>query len=60
VYLDNSCLYQNVLYSSLLECLNATSDIVMSNHDFYEHEGGGANLLGTSRQVAYLLLCFFV
>jgi hypothetical protein len=52
VYLDNSCLYQNILYSSLLECLNA-SDMVMSDHDFYEHEGGGANLVLADRSLTY-------
>jgi hypothetical protein len=52
VSLDNSCLYQNVMYSSLLECLNA-SDMVMSDHDFYEHEGGGANLVLADRSLTY-------
>jgi hypothetical protein len=36
----------------LLECLNA-SDIVMSDHDFYEHEGGGANLVLADRSLTY-------
>jgi hypothetical protein len=31
------------LYSSLLEYINA-SDMVRSDHDSYEHDGGGANL----------------
>jgi hypothetical protein len=46
-------MYQNVLYSSLLEYLNATSDMVMSDHDCYEHEGGGANLVLADRSLTY-------
>jgi hypothetical protein len=46
----HGCLYQNVLYSSFLECLNA-SDMVMSDHDFYEHKGGGANLVLADRSL---------
>ena len=49
VSLDNSCLYQNVLYSSLLEYLNA-SDMVMSDHDCYKHKGGGANVVLADRR----------
>jgi hypothetical protein len=56
VSLDNSCLYQNVLYSLLLECLNA-SDMVMSDHDFYEHEGGGANLVLPTGRLPTFMLC---
>jgi hypothetical protein len=52
VSLDNSCMYQNVLYSSLLKHLNA-SDMVMSDHDCYEHEGGGANLVLADRSFTY-------
>jgi hypothetical protein len=52
VSLDNSCMYLNVLYSSLLEYLNA-SDMSMSDHDCYEHEGGGANLVLADRSLTY-------
>jgi hypothetical protein len=45
-------MYQNVLYSSLLEYLNA-SDMVMSDHDCYKHEGGGANLVLADRSLTY-------
>jgi hypothetical protein len=35
--------------------------MVRSDHDSYEHDGGGANLvLVADRSAAYLLLCFFV
>ena len=50
VSLDNLCIYQKVMYSSLLEYLNA-SDTVMSDHDSYVHEGGGANLVLTERSL---------
>jgi hypothetical protein len=52
VSLDNSCMYQNVLYLSLLEYLNA-SGMVMSDHDCYNHEGGGANLVWADRSLTY-------
>jgi hypothetical protein len=38
------------LYSSLLEYLNA-SDMVRSDHDSYEHDGGGANLVLADRSL---------
>jgi hypothetical protein len=44
VSLDNLCIYQIILYASLLEHLNA-SDMVISDHDSYEHDGGGVNLI---------------
>jgi hypothetical protein len=58
VSLDNSYLYQNVFYSSLLECLNASDMVMMSDHDFNEHEGGGVNLVLADRSLTYfMLLC---
>jgi hypothetical protein len=50
--MDNLCIYQNVLYSSLLEYLNA-SDMVRSDHDSYEQDGGGANLVLADRWLTY-------
>jgi hypothetical protein len=54
VSLDNLCIYQNVLYSSLLEYLNA-SDMVRSDHhdSSYEHDGGGANLVLADMSLTY-------
>jgi hypothetical protein len=52
VSLDNLCMYQNVLYSSVLEYLNA-SDMVRSDHDSYEHDGGGANLVLANRSLTH-------
>ena len=42
--------YQNVMYLSLLEYLNA-SDMVMFDHDSYVHDGGGANLVLIKRSL---------
>jgi hypothetical protein len=39
VTLDNLCLHLNVLYSSLLEVLDA-SDMIKSDHDCYDYDGG--------------------
>ena len=44
VSLVNLCIYQNVMYSSLLENLKA-SDMVRSDHDSYVHDGGGLTTL---------------
>ena len=50
VYLDYLCIYQKIMYSSLLEFLNAR-DMVKSDHDSYVHDGGGANLVLTERSL---------
>jgi hypothetical protein len=47
-----------ILYLSLLEYLNA-SDMVRSDHDSYEHEGGACCEFGICQQVANPLRCFF-
>ena len=52
VSLDNVCIYQNVMYASLLEY---ASDMVRSDHDSYVHDGGGANLVLTERP----LTCYY-
>ena len=54
VYLDCLCIYQKIMYSSLLEFFNAR-DMVKSDHDSYVHDGGGANLVLTER----LLTCHY-
>jgi hypothetical protein len=50
VSLDNLCLHQNVLYSSLLEFLDA-SDMVKSDDDCYDQDGGIAHLVVTERSL---------
>jgi hypothetical protein len=53
VSLDNLCIYQNVLYSSLLEYLNASDMVRSDHHDSYEHDGGGANLVLADMSLTY-------
>ena len=50
VYLDYLCIYQKIMYSSLLEFLSAR-DMVKSDHDSYVHDGSGANLVLTKRSL---------
>ena len=42
--MDYLCVYQKIMYSSLLEFLNAR-DMIRSDHDSYVHDDGGANLV---------------
>ena len=49
VSLDNLCIHQNVLYSLLLEYLNAI-DMARSDHDSYEHD---ANLVLANRSLTH-------
>ena len=46
--LDNLCIYQNVMYSSLLEY---ASNMVRSDYEYYVHDGGGMNLVLTERSL---------